>query len=62
LPKTGHIGDLFAVVGLNSDKAPIPCSLWFCVRTGGIPQEPAPAQWAQVALFDGFAQEVAGSL
>jgi hypothetical protein len=62
LPKTGHIGDLFAVVGLNVDNAPIPCSLWFCVHTGGIPREPAPAQWAQVALFDGVGQLVAGSL
>lgn len=64
LPKTGHVGDLFAVVALNQQErgAPIPYTLWFCLRTGGIPREPAPAQWAQVALFAGPGQVVAGSL
>jgi hypothetical protein len=61
LPKTGHIGDLFAVIAEKADVV-TQCSLWFCVSTGGIPLNPAPAQWAQVALFARVTQLVAGSL
>jgi hypothetical protein len=58
---SAHMGDLFAVIAEKNDVV-TQCSLWFCVRTGGIPLNPAAAQWAQVALFGRVTQLVPGSL
>jgi hypothetical protein len=63
LPVTGNVGDLFALVARDPNGQPTPCSLWFCLRTGGPePDFPRPAQWAQVALFDRPDQLVDGSI
>jgi hypothetical protein len=62
LPRSAYVGDLMAATALNQDGFPIGCTLWFCVFTGGTPAAPAPATWAQVALFDNATQLVKGTL